>query len=112
MEKQTEKQTAHPVVWFEVIGTDSGKLQRYYGDLFGWKINADNPMKYGMIEAKDGKGIPGGIGGVFEDARPWVTFYVECADIEGSLAKAEKLGGNSLILQRRSLSRFVQSPNP
>ncbi len=92
-----EKQAAHPVVWFEVIGTDGAKLQRYYGDLFDWKINTDNPMKYGMIDAKGGKGIPGGIGGTFEGSRPGVTFYVECPDIEQSLVKAKKLGGTVVM---------------
>jgi uncharacterized protein len=36
-------------VHFEVIGKDGAKLQRYYSELFGWEINADNPMKYGMV---------------------------------------------------------------
>ena len=35
-----------PVVHFEVIGKDGAKLQKYYADLFGWKISADNEMNY------------------------------------------------------------------
>jgi hypothetical protein len=26
----------HPVMWFEVLGTDGGKLRTFYGELFGW----------------------------------------------------------------------------
>ena len=38
-----------PVVHFEVIGKDGERLQRYYSELFGWQIDADNPMGYGMV---------------------------------------------------------------
>ena len=31
----------HPVVWFEVLGKDGPKLQRFYSELFGWQIKSD-----------------------------------------------------------------------
>jgi predicted enzyme related to lactoylglutathione lyase len=88
---------AHPVVWFEVLGNDGAKLQAFYAELFGWKINADNKLGYGMVDADGGRGIPGGVGKVFGQMRPWVTFYVESADLAGSLARAEKLGGKVML---------------
>jgi predicted enzyme related to lactoylglutathione lyase len=84
-----------PVVHFEVIGKDGKKLQSYYSDLFGWKIDANNPMGYGLVdlEANEGVGIPGGIGGGPDGYEGHVTFYVQVPDVEASLAKAESLGG-------------------
>ncbi len=41
---------AHPVVWFEVNGTQSDELIGFYQKLFGWKIDASNPMHYGMVQ--------------------------------------------------------------
>ena len=41
-----------PVVHFEIIGKDGPKLQSYYAELFGWEINADNPMNYGVVDAR------------------------------------------------------------
>ena len=29
-----------PVVWFEVAGRDLQALTRFYGELFGWKVDA------------------------------------------------------------------------
>ena len=57
-----------PVVHFEVIGQDGDKLRQYYSQLFGWEINADNEMGYGMVAREDnagpdGVGIGGGIAG-------------------------------------------------
>jgi uncharacterized protein len=87
-----------PVVHFEVIGKDGAKLQAYYADLFGWDIDAKNPMNYGIVQREgnvnsEGVGIGGGVAGGPEGYGGHVTFYVEVPDVEASLAQAEKLGG-------------------
>jgi uncharacterized protein len=87
-----------PVVHFEIVGKDGEKLRSYYSDLFGWEIDADNPMNYGVVQREgnvnpDGIGIGGGVG-VGPDGYPGhVTVYVEVPDVEAALAKAERLGG-------------------
>jgi uncharacterized protein len=92
-----------PVVHFEVVGKDAEGLQRYYADLFGWEIDANNPMKYGMVAREgnvnpEGVGIGGGVAGGFPDYdEGHVTFYVEVPDIEAALAKAESLGGTRVM---------------
>ena len=91
-----------PVVHFEVIGKDGAKLQRYYAELFGWEINDDNEMKYGMVDGKknpapDGATIGGGIAGGPEGYEGHVTFYVAVPDIEEALQKAESLDGTRVM---------------
>jgi len=91
-----------PVVHFEVIGKDADKLQSYYAELFGWEINADNPMKYGMVArddntGADGVGIGGGVGTGPPGYEGHVTFYVAVPDVEAALAKAEELGGTRVM---------------
>jgi predicted enzyme related to lactoylglutathione lyase len=86
------------VVHFEIIGKDGAKLQSYYAELFGWDIDANNPMKYGVIQRDgntnaEGVGIGGGISGAPEGYDGHVTVYVEVPDVEAALAKAESLGG-------------------
>jgi uncharacterized protein len=87
-----------PVVHFEVIGKDGEKLRSFYSELFGWSINADNPMKYGIVDREsnvnaDGIGIGGGVGVGPADYDGHTTFYVEVADVEAALVDAERLGG-------------------
>src|SRR5215831_11901575 len=53
---------ANPVGWFEVLGPDGGALQRFYADAFGWQVDADNEMNYGMVAAEEGS-IGGGVAG-------------------------------------------------
>jgi predicted enzyme related to lactoylglutathione lyase len=91
-----------PVVHFEIIGTDGEKLKDYYSELFGWEIDSDNPMKYGVVQREantnaDGVGIGGGIGTGPEGYGGHVTFYVEVPDVEAALAKAESLGGSRMM---------------
>ena len=91
-----------PVVHFEVVGQDAEKLQRYYSDLFGWQINADNPLSYGIVAREgntsaEGVGIGGGIAAGPEGYGGHVTFYVEVPDVEAALVKAESLGGTRMM---------------
>lgn len=91
-----------PVVHFEVIGKDAERLQSYYSDLFGWEIDADNPLNYGIVErngnvSADGVGIGGGVGAAPAGYDGHATFYVEVPDVETALAKAESLGGSRMM---------------
>jgi len=91
-----------PVVHFEVIGKDGGALRTFYSDLFGWKIDANNPMNYGIVQregnvAPDGTGIGGGVGVGPEGYDGHVTFYIGVDDVEAALAKAESLGGTRMM---------------
>jgi len=86
----------NPVVHFEVSGKDGKKLQAFYGELFDWKIDADNPMNYGMVD-NGGEGINGGVGQVPDGGDGHVTFYVSVPDINAALKKAEGLGGRTIM---------------
>jgi len=106
-----------PVVHFEVIGKDGEKLQSYYSELFGWAIDANNPMKYGIVQRDgntnpDGAGIGGGVAGGPEGYDGHVTFYIEVPDVEAALAKAESLGGTRVmgpdkVMEQIELGQFT-----
>ena len=91
-----------PVVHFEITGKDGARLQSYYSELFGWEIDANNDMKYGIVSREgnsnaDGVGIGGGIATGPEGYGGHVTFYVEVPDVEETLAKAESQGGSRMM---------------
>jgi len=81
-----------------VLYTSSRFVPGWVNDLFGWEINSNNPMNYGVVQREgnvsaDGVGIGGGVGQGPEGYDGHVTFYVEVPDVEAALAKAEGLGG-------------------
>lgn len=82
-----------PIVHFEVIGKDAAKLQQFYAKAFGWKVDANNPMNYGLVDTDAGQqGIGGGIGSGEGDQK-LVTFYVQVKDPQAALDEIVKLGG-------------------
>jgi uncharacterized protein len=96
------KSMGQPVVHFEIIGKDVERLHGFYSDLFGWRIDANNPMRYGMVQRDgnvnaQGVGIGGGVGAAPEGYDGHVTFYIEVPDVEVALAKADSLGGSRMM---------------
>src|SRR3954452_16207161 len=102
MQRRKGDEMGQPVVHFEIIGKDGPKLISYYSDLFGWDIDASNPMGYGVVQRDgntnaDGAGIGGGVAGGPEGYDGHVMFYIEVPDVEASLAQAGSLGGKRLM---------------
>jgi uncharacterized protein len=84
------------IVHWEIQAQDTKKIQRFYADLFGWKIDAANPMNYGIVASKGKGGIDGGIGGTLS-GRSRILVYATVADIDGVLEKAESLGARTVM---------------
>ncbi len=84
-----------PVVHFEISGKDAPKLQKFYSSLFDWKIDANNPMKYGMVTTGGEGGINGGI--MPAQGPIGVTVYVQVDNTDTYLRKVESLGGKTVM---------------
>jgi predicted enzyme related to lactoylglutathione lyase len=86
-----------PVVHWEIGARDGTKLNEFYSTLFDWKIQVIPELHYGMVETGGQGGINGGISMLPAEAPPYVTFYVHVDDLEEYLAKAESLGGKTIL---------------
>ncbi len=86
-----------PVIHFEIMGGKSGELEAFYRELFAWKINSDNPMKYGVVETGGSTGgINGGVG-PSNDGNKRVSIYAQVEDLQATLDRAERLGGKTVL---------------
>ncbi|HEV8228758.1 MAG TPA: VOC family protein [Candidatus Limnocylindria bacterium] len=85
---------ANPVKWFEVIGPDSARLQRFYRDAFGWKLTPPNKDmgNYSMVQDHE-PGIGGGIG----EGERRVSVYLESPEPQRVLDKALAAGATLLM---------------
>jgi len=79
-----------PVVWFEIAGRDLDTLSNFYGELFGWTVDADNPIRYGLVDTGAEGGIPGGM--FASDEAEYTMFYVSVPNLEAALEHAERFG--------------------
>jgi predicted enzyme related to lactoylglutathione lyase len=87
----------HPVVHIEILGADSQRLQRFYGELFGWKVSL-NPVGYGYVPVAPSHPVTltGGIG-ASPQGRPLAVFYVKVENPAAVLKKVASLGGRVLV---------------
>ena len=95
---------ANRVYHVEVLGRDAPRLQKYFTDLFGWKVDTNNPGGYGMWDPAE-TGIAGGVGAAPEGSPGHVTFYVGVPDVDAALARAQELGGTVIV------PKFSPSPD-
>ena len=86
-----------PVIHFEIMGGAGNELEKFYAELFGWKINSNNPMKYGVIDTGAvPPGINGGVG-PSHDGNKRVSVYAQVPDLQKVLDRAEHLGGKTVL---------------
>jgi uncharacterized protein len=89
----------HSIIHIELPANSPQDAGQFYSDLFGWKSDTDASLGYTQFTPEEGVG--GGFNKVGDGSdngglpvRPGDVFlYVSTDDIEGSLAKAESLGG-------------------
>jgi predicted enzyme related to lactoylglutathione lyase len=95
----------NPVVHFEIHGQDPATLHAFYKKAFGWSIDANNPMAYGVVDTQSSKGIAGGIatGG----GQRGVMVYIETDDVKGTLDRALAAGAE-LVMEPNTIPGLVE----
>jgi len=95
LKSQGVKPLPHPVVHFEIGCKDIAKTSKFFGDLFGWNIQAGGPAA--TINTGTPGGLPGHITALGHEPEHYTIFYVEVDDIQASLDKAIALGGKIVV---------------
>jgi uncharacterized protein len=88
-----------PIDWFEILGPEPKVLRDFYFELFGWEPFGEPPTTddYEYHQAHTGEGgIDGAIGSTL-DGKPHVTLYASVEDLQGTLERAESLGGSTTM---------------
>lgn len=92
--------SGHPIVHIEIPATNSGAAGKFYGDVFGWKIEADEMYGYVQFQSEGGPG--GGFADVTGQApiqyKPdSLLVYLQTDDIDATLATIEAHGGKTVL---------------
>src|SRR4029079_9698650 len=83
---------------WHILAHEPDTLSAFYGKLFGWRINADNPMGYRTVDTGSGRGIQGGVWPIGPtEGHPLVQLFGEVEDVALSVGQVEKLGGQVVI---------------
>jgi uncharacterized protein len=86
---------ANPIVHFEIGCRDNQKAQKFYSQLFDWKLQPFGQAA--MIDTGVKVGINGHINTLGHEPHNYVTVYVLVDDIPAYLQKAGTLGGKTLV---------------
>ncbi len=84
------------MIHWEIQSQMPERLHSFYGEAFGWNIDANNPMKYGMVSSKGNGGIDGGIGGS-QHPGSRVVVYATVESIHEALTRIEGAGGKTIM---------------
>ena len=88
---------ARPVVHVEVRGLDSGLLQEFYSEVFGWERNEGLSIgDYAVAEIGAGN-LTVGIGPVPDWSARSAKFYIQVDDIDETLTRIEAAGGRAVM---------------
>jgi hypothetical protein len=82
------------IIHVEVVGKDGPALQKFYSEVFDWKLDTNNPGGYGLLRDGD---LTAGIGASQDGSPGHVTFYVQSDDAAATLRRVEAAGGRVLM---------------
>ncbi|HTB11631.1 MAG TPA: VOC family protein [Bryobacteraceae bacterium] len=88
---------ASPVMQFQILSKAPEETARFYGSLFGWKVDADNPMGYRQIDTGSKEGIQGGIWPAPPQSSNFVQLFMKVPSVPESVKQAQELGAKVII---------------
>lgn len=86
-----------PVVQFQILSRNPERTAEFYSALFGWAVDADNPLGYRQVRTGAGRGIDGGIWPAPPGAPSFVQLFVEVADVAAAVTQAAALGAHVIM---------------
>jgi predicted enzyme related to lactoylglutathione lyase len=90
-----------PVTQFQILSKQPDAAARFYCALFGWRIDANNPLGYRRIDTGSELGIQGGIWPSPPEGHAFVQLFVEVDDVAGHVARCKSLGGACVVPPQR-----------
>ena len=82
---------ANPVMQFQMLSKTPEETARFYSGLFGWSVDANNPMGYRRIDTGSAEGIQGGIWPAPPQAPNFVQIFVGVEDVKAAVAQISQL---------------------
>lgn len=88
----------NPVMHWQILTSQPDTLEKFYSQLFGWKISSDNSLGYKTVDTQSDAGIGGGIWPIApNEGHSMVQLFVRVDDVAMSMKTAETLGANVVI---------------
>ena len=86
-----------PVVQFQILSKHPDETANFYSALFGWTVQANNPMDYRQIDTGSPEGIQGGIWPAPPQAPNMTQLFAAVDNVKAAAEKAVTLGAKVII---------------
>ena len=86
-----------PVVHWQMVVKEPEKVAKFYGDVFGWQIDANNPLGYRRVETGHAPRLDGGIWPSPPEGHNLVQIFIGVDSVEDYVRRAEAHGARTLI---------------
>jgi predicted enzyme related to lactoylglutathione lyase len=105
--REREAKAMATVVHFEIPADNVERAKKFYGELFGWKIEkltGSSPMDYWMVMTGREEGQMGVDGGLMQRQHPQqqTIVYIDVPSVDEYLGKVKNLGGQ-VVLPRMAI---------
>jgi predicted enzyme related to lactoylglutathione lyase len=87
----------NPVVQWQIVAKEPEAVTRFYGSLFGWKVQTNNALGYREVDTQNARGINGGVWPSPPEGHNLVQLFVEVDDLDAYVVKANKLGAQIIV---------------
>jgi len=88
---------ADPIKQFQILSKNPNETADFYSALFGWTVNANNPMGYREINTGSIEGIHGGIWPAPPQAPNMVQLFAAVENVKTASDKAVTLGAKIIV---------------
>lgn len=103
-----------PIVHWEINTQNLDRVLDFYRSMFGWQVDVNAEMKYGLVNTGSKSGIGGGIGQTQSGTPNLVTFYIEVDNPQEVLDKATSMGASVVVpvTEIPNMVTFAQFKDP
>jgi len=88
---------SNPVVSWQIVARDPDAVASFYCDLFGWRLDVDNALRYRELRSGSDRGIDGGVWPAPPEAHSFVQLFVEVDDVEAYVERARGRGATVVV---------------
>jgi predicted enzyme related to lactoylglutathione lyase len=87
----------NPVTQFQMLSKNPDETAKFYAGLFGWKVDAANPMGYRQIDTGTKAGIQGGVWPAPPQAPSFVQIFISVEDVGAAVKQAGEMSAKVLV---------------
>jgi predicted enzyme related to lactoylglutathione lyase len=89
---------ANPVMRCQILTKSPEKLEKFYTELFGWSVSADNPLGYREVNTASPEGIQGGFWPISpNEGQSMVQLFIRVDDVKSHVRRAQELGAQIVM---------------